>query len=106
MKIDSNRYSDMLTKLRRVLIAAQFRADPQVDPTPEQIHATCLARADAAARCDYKRYLSSEGRCDRGFCSSFPAMVGTSYRYYFSLCDGAGRFCGRVEQRLQDGFQR
>jgi hypothetical protein len=43
------RYSDMLTKLRRVLIAAQFRADPQVDPTPEQIHATCLARADAAA---------------------------------------------------------
>jgi hypothetical protein len=43
------RYSDILTKLRRVLIAAQFRADPQVDPTPEQIHATCLARADAAA---------------------------------------------------------
>jgi hypothetical protein len=41
-----------------------------------------------------------------GFCSSFPAMVDTSYRYYLSLCDGAGRFRGRVEQPLQDGFQR
>ena len=49
MRVDSNRYSDMLTKLRRVLIAAQFRADPQVDPIHEQTHATCLARADAAA---------------------------------------------------------
>jgi len=42
-------YQDMLLKLRRVLIAAQFRADPQVDPTLEQIHAIRLAWADAAA---------------------------------------------------------
>jgi hypothetical protein len=26
----------MLAELRRVIIAAQYRADPQVDPTPEQ----------------------------------------------------------------------
>ena len=42
-------YQDMITKLRRVLIAAQFRADPQVDPTPEQLQAIRLAWADAAA---------------------------------------------------------
>lgn len=36
-------YSDMLTKLRRVLIAAQYRADPQVDATSEQIQAIHLA---------------------------------------------------------------
>jgi hypothetical protein len=39
----------MITKLRRVLIAAQFGADPQVDPSPEQIHAIALAWADVAA---------------------------------------------------------
>ncbi|AHH97100.1 hypothetical protein BC739_009187 [Kutzneria viridogrisea] len=39
----------MLTKLRRVLIAAQFRADLTDDPTPEQIQAIRLAWADAAA---------------------------------------------------------
>jgi hypothetical protein len=39
----------MLIKLRRVLIAAQFCADPLVEPTPEQIQAVRLAWADAAA---------------------------------------------------------
>jgi hypothetical protein len=39
----------MLVKLRRVLIAAEYRADPQVDPTPEQIRTIRLAWADAAA---------------------------------------------------------
>jgi hypothetical protein len=39
----------MLTKLRRVLIAAQFRADPLVEPTREQIQAIRLAWADATA---------------------------------------------------------
>ena len=40
---------DMLTKLRRVIIAAQFRtADPQ-PPTPEEINLLRLAWADAAA---------------------------------------------------------
>lgn len=42
-------YQDMLVKLRRVLIAAQYRADPVADPTPEQIQAIRLAWADAAA---------------------------------------------------------
>jgi hypothetical protein len=42
-------YQDMLVKLRRVLIAAEYRADPQVDPTPEQIRTIRLAWADAAA---------------------------------------------------------
>lgn len=42
-------YHDMLIKLRRVLIAAKFRADPLVQPTPEQIQAIRLAWADAAA---------------------------------------------------------
>jgi hypothetical protein len=36
MRIDSNRYSDMLTKLRRVLIAAQFRADRRSTPPPNK----------------------------------------------------------------------
>jgi len=39
----------MTTKLRRVLIAAQFRADPQVDPTPEQIRTIRMPWADVAA---------------------------------------------------------
>jgi len=42
-------YHDMLIKLRRVLIAAEYRADPQASPTPEQIQAIRLAWADAAA---------------------------------------------------------
>lgn len=42
-------YQDMLIKLRRVLIAAQFRADPLVEPTPEQIQAIRMAWVDAAA---------------------------------------------------------
>ncbi len=42
-------YHDMLIKLRRVLIAAQYRADPALPPTPEQIQAIRLAWADAAA---------------------------------------------------------
>jgi hypothetical protein len=36
-------------QLRRVLIAAQFRADPLVEPTPEQIRAIRLVWAAAAA---------------------------------------------------------
>jgi hypothetical protein len=39
----------MLIKLRRVLIAAQFSADPLVEPTLEQIQAIRLAWADSAA---------------------------------------------------------
>jgi len=42
-------YHDMLVKLRRVLIAAEYRADPQLSPTPEQMQAIRLAWADAAA---------------------------------------------------------
>jgi hypothetical protein len=42
-------YQDMLIKLRRVLIVTEYRADPQVDPTLEQIQAIRLAWADAAA---------------------------------------------------------
>ncbi|AHH98090.1 hypothetical protein KALB_4728 [Kutzneria albida DSM 43870] len=42
-------YQDMLIKLRRVLIAAHYRADLAGDPTLEQIHAIRLAWADAAA---------------------------------------------------------
>jgi hypothetical protein len=30
------RYHDMITKLRRVLIAARYRADPRVEPTPNK----------------------------------------------------------------------
>jgi hypothetical protein len=41
-------YLDMITKLRRVLIA-QFRAGAPSGPTPEEIHAIHLAWADAAA---------------------------------------------------------
>jgi hypothetical protein len=39
----------MITKLRRVLIAAEYRADTSTDPTPEQIHTIRLAWANAAA---------------------------------------------------------
>jgi len=39
----------MLTKLRRVLIAAQYRVDPAPRPTPQEIQAIRLAWADAAA---------------------------------------------------------
>ena len=42
-------YHDMLIKLRRILIANEYRGDPQVDPTPEQIQAIRLAWAHAAA---------------------------------------------------------
>jgi len=42
-------YHDMVIKLRRVLIASGYRADPQVARIPEQIHAIRLAWADAAA---------------------------------------------------------
>ena len=40
-------YRDILT--RRVLIAAQYRADLPGDPTPEQIHTIRLAWANTAA---------------------------------------------------------
>jgi hypothetical protein len=33
-------YHDMIVKLSRVLIAAQYRADPALEPTPEQIQTT------------------------------------------------------------------
>lgn len=42
-------YQNMISKLRRVLIGAQYRADPPGDLTPEQIQAIRLAWADAAA---------------------------------------------------------
>jgi hypothetical protein len=42
-------YQDMLIKLRRVLITAQYRADQAPEPTPEEIQAIRLAWADAAA---------------------------------------------------------
>lgn len=38
----------MLIKLRRVLIAAQYRADPAPEPTPEHTQAIPLAWADVA----------------------------------------------------------
>jgi hypothetical protein len=41
-------YLEMLTKLRRTLIAAQYRADLPGDPTPEQIHTIRLAWANTA----------------------------------------------------------
>ena len=41
--------ADMLAKLRRVLIAARFRASHPGQPTPEEIHALRLAWEDAAA---------------------------------------------------------
>lgn len=39
-------YHDMIVKLRRVLIAAQFRVDQPADPTPEQIQTIRMAWAD------------------------------------------------------------
>jgi hypothetical protein len=36
-------YQDMLIKLRRVLIAAQYRADPPREPTPQEMQAIRLA---------------------------------------------------------------
>ncbi|WP_255635385.1 transposase [Nocardia sp. alder85J] len=42
-------YPDMLTKLRRTLIAAQYCADLPGDPTPEQIRTIRLAWENAAA---------------------------------------------------------
>jgi hypothetical protein len=42
-------YTDMITKLRRILIAAQFHPGVARPPTPEEIHAVHLAWADAAA---------------------------------------------------------
>jgi len=41
--------ADMLAKLRRVVIAAKFRASHPDQPTPEEIHAIRLAWEDAAA---------------------------------------------------------
>lgn len=38
----------MITKLRRAIIAAEYRADLAGDTTPEQIHTIRLAWADAA----------------------------------------------------------
>lgn len=42
-------YPDILTKLRRTLIAAQYCADLPGNPTPEQIHIIRLAWENAAA---------------------------------------------------------
>jgi hypothetical protein len=42
-------YTDMIAKLRRVLIAAQFRPDLSRQPTPEEIRAIRVAWAQAAA---------------------------------------------------------
>lgn len=42
-------YTDMITKLRRVLIAAQFHPGVARQPTPEEIRAVHLAWAEAAA---------------------------------------------------------
>jgi hypothetical protein len=42
-------YIDMIVKLRRVLIAAQFNPGVPRQPTPEEIHAIHLAWAEAAA---------------------------------------------------------
>ena len=41
--------ADMLTRLRRVLIAAKYRASRPDQPTPEEINIIRLAREDAAA---------------------------------------------------------
>jgi hypothetical protein len=40
---------DMITWLRRILIAAQFRPEAPREPTPEEIRAIQMARAQAAA---------------------------------------------------------
>jgi hypothetical protein len=42
-------YLDMITKLRRILIAARFRAGQTRNPTPHEIHQVHLAWAEAAA---------------------------------------------------------
>ena len=42
-------YIDMIVKLRRILIAAQFHPGVPCQPTPEEIHAVHLAWAQAAA---------------------------------------------------------
>lgn len=42
-------YLDMIAQLRRVLIAAQFNPGVPRPPAPEEIHAICLAWAEAAA---------------------------------------------------------
>jgi hypothetical protein len=42
-------YLDMIVKLRRVLIAAQYRAGPGPQPTPEEIQIVRLAWSDIAA---------------------------------------------------------
>ena len=42
-------YFDMIVKLRRVLIAAQYQAEVPAQPTSEEIRAVQLARAQAAA---------------------------------------------------------
>jgi hypothetical protein len=42
-------YTDMITKLRRALIAAQFHPGVARQPTPEEIRAVHLAWAEAAA---------------------------------------------------------
>jgi hypothetical protein len=42
-------YLDMLVKLRRVLIAAQYLPEVADQPTPEEIRAVRMAWADAAA---------------------------------------------------------
>jgi hypothetical protein len=39
----------MLIELRRVLIASEYCADPQVEPSPQEIQAIRLAWANAAA---------------------------------------------------------
>jgi hypothetical protein len=42
-------YLDMITKLRRTLIAARFRAAKPRQPTPEEVLAVHAAWAEAAA---------------------------------------------------------
>lgn len=42
-------YLDMIVRLRRVLIAAQYNPEVPRQPTPEEIRAIHLAWADAAA---------------------------------------------------------
>jgi DDE superfamily endonuclease len=42
-------YQDMITKLRRTLIAARFRGGKAANPTPEETHAVLLAWTEAAA---------------------------------------------------------
>jgi hypothetical protein len=42
-------YQDMISKLRKELVAAQYGADPADDPIPEDIKAIRLAWTEAAA---------------------------------------------------------